>query len=131
MPQNPVPGDNSMQRLSWSFLALALVPVGVGAQPTPPPDSGDALCEEGPTQVVEPDLSHPDPQGFYSLFNGTDLKGWWLNCITGHTAGAPEPGGPIFRVDTVRKALYSNRRTYGGGVLMTRAKFMDYELEFD
>jgi hypothetical protein len=102
----------------------------VQAQPTPAPTSGDAPCEEWPREAVEPDLSHPDAEGFHSLFNGVDFSGWWLNCRSSHTSGA-DTGGPIFRVDPDRKAIYSTQRGLAGGVLMTRAKFMDYELAFD
>jgi hypothetical protein len=79
---------------------------------------------------VEPDRSHPDAEGFYFLFNGVDLNGWWLNCHSSHSS-TPSSLGPIFRFDKERKALYSTQRGNEGGVLMTKAKFMDYEIVFD
>jgi hypothetical protein len=110
------------------FPTLLLAPAWVQGQPTPAPASGDALCEDPPPEPAAPDVSQPDAAGFHSLFNGVDFNGWWLNCGTAHSRGK----GPLFRVDPEKNALYSNaREELDGGALMTRAKFMDYELLFD
>lgn len=115
---------------SWFFLARALIltPLGVQAQPFPAPASGDAPCGEYPRENVQLDMSRPDSEGFHSLFNGVDFSGWWLNCRSSHSQGDT---GPIFRVDPDRKALYSTQRGNSGGVLMTKAKFGQYEIVFD
>ncbi|MEO6095249.1 MAG: family 16 glycoside hydrolase, partial [Fibrobacteria bacterium] len=64
------------------------------------------------------------------LFNGVDLTDWWQNCNSTHGSS---PGGATFRMDSVRKALYTAQggESGGSGVLMTKAKFGDYELVFD
>jgi hypothetical protein len=116
-----------MRRLVWILPTLVLAPVWVQAQP-PAPASGDALCGEPPPEPVAPDLSRPDAEGYHSLFNGVDFSGWWLNCRTGHSSSV----SAIFRVDPEQKAIYSNARNLtNGGVLMTKATFLDYEIEFD
>ena len=119
-----------MKYISSVFPILVITMVFVQAQPVPAPASGDAPCEERPREAVEPNLSQPDAEGFHSLFNGVDFNGWWLNCLSSHSSGT-DTGGPIFRVDPQRKAIYSTQRGLAGGVLMTKAKFMDYELVFD
>lgn len=118
-----------MRTASWTIPFLVLAPVLVRAQPVPAPATGDARCEEMPREDLEPNLSEPDSEGFRSLFNGVDLGGWWLNCRSSHSSGSTE--GPIIRVDPERKAIYTTQRVVAGGVLMTKAKFMDYEVVFD
>lgn len=113
---------------AFPFVLLAWV--CAQAQPSPAPTSGDAPCEDPPREAIQPDSSQPDSEGFHSLFNGSDFGGWWQNCRTHHSQG--NRSGAVFRVDPARKAIYSTQRGSGaGGVLMTKARYRDYELEFD
>lgn len=120
----------ALEYLLTGLAMLALTSAPARAQPSPAPASGDALCEAPPTSGFEPDLPAPDSAGFRPLFNGTDFTGWWLDCGTAQSQGSSM--GPIFRVDKERQAIYSSERGSGvGGVLMTRARFADYEIVFD
>lgn len=117
--------------LRLGFLILSgLAPAPLSAQPMPAPATGDAVCEAPPSDSAPPGLAAPDSEGFRPLFNGSDFAGWWLDCGTRQSQAGPD--GPVFRVDRERKALYSAQRGSGiGGVLMTRARFADYEIVFD
>ncbi len=75
-------------------------------------------------------ITGPDSNGFYSIFDGVSYTGWWNNCRTPHSNN--NPNGGIFRVDTVRKAIYSMMRgTSIGGLLTSKKKYAHYELVFD
>lgn len=72
----------------------------------------------------------PDANGWMTIFDGKGSKGWWNNCRTTHSNGSNQGG--IFRVDTVRRALYAMQRTGQiGGLFTTKKKFAHYELVFD
>ncbi|MDB5105402.1 MAG: hypothetical protein JWP91_3091 [Fibrobacteres bacterium] len=123
-----------MNKYLGAFLVLRLLLVPVYSQPDNPPKSGDASCQEetafDPKDTVAAD---PDAEGYYPLFNGKDFTGLWQSCLTRHSLGSVD--GAIFRVDTLRKAIYSMQRDSGktatGGVLMTKRKFDNYDLVFD
>jgi hypothetical protein len=123
-----------MKMLVKSPLYMGLCYAFAHAQPDNPPIAGDAPCLEAeamnPSDTV---ASGIDAEGYYSLFNGRDFTGWWQSCRTMHSSGSAE--GAIFRVDTLRKAIYSTQRGSGpaavGGILMTNKIFDHYELVFD
>jgi hypothetical protein len=102
------------------------------SQPTPAPTTADAAC--GSVPAANPSdtvVSTPNSEGFYSLFNGKDFTGWWQSCNTGHSSSDPAKGA-IFRVDAERKAIYTTQRgTNVGGILMTKKKFLNYEIAFE
>jgi hypothetical protein len=126
----PRPGGFSPAPVLIGLAVLAFAAAPVPAQPAPAPASGEAVCEGPPSDSAPPGLSAPDSEGFRPLFNGIDFTGWWLDCGTRQSQAGS--GGPIFRVDRDRKAIYSTQRgTQIGGALMTRARFADYEIVFD
>jgi len=94
----------------------------------------NAPCATEPTLVNgQPDTvtSVPDADGFYSLFDGKSLKGWWENCLTGHSSQDRTLGG-IWIADSTQGALYSQQaNTQAGSVLMTNKNWEHYELIFD
>lgn len=115
-------------------MALATLAAGASfAQPTPIPTAGDAPCAAEPTGAALTDTvpSEMDGEGYYSLFNGTDFKGWWQSCLTLHSNGSTTGG--IFRVSPEEKAIFLSQRNFNGigGLLMTKKKFDHYELVFD
>jgi len=91
-------------------------------------------CDAGPVQVNgKPDtLSEvPDSLGFYSLFNGKDLKGWWENCGSHHSDQDKTNGG-LWVVDSSLGVLFSSQNTNGAGSLLsTNKKYDNYELTFE
>ena len=115
----------------WAVFAFA----GVGfSQPAPIPTGANSPCQTGPTLITGiPDtvVSAPDSAGFRSIFNGTDLKGWWEDCQSGHSS-ADRTLGPIWLVDPANKLLFGNQNTNGaGGILATNKILGNYELVFD
>jgi Domain of Unknown Function (DUF1080) len=100
-------------------------------EPTPIPTTGDAACAQAPTgTATDTVVSAMDSEGYYSLFNGTDLTGWFHSCQTSHSGGSAQGG--IFRVSPENQAIYLMQRgTSTGGILMTKKKFEHYELVFD
>jgi hypothetical protein len=91
----------------------------------------NAPCQDGPKMVGgQPDtvVSTPDAEGFFSLFNGTDLTGWWENCQT-HTTDTKLGG--VWIVDPSQKAIYSREEGANGNILVTNKKFDHYELIMD
>lgn len=106
--------------------------LSVWAQPTPAPTTGDAPCADEPTgAVTDTVVSVPDADGYFNLFDGT-FKGWWQSCKTTHSQGSNQ--GAIFRIGTSdgKPAIYSTQRgTSTGGLLMTKKKFIDYEIVID
>lgn len=82
------------------------------------------------TQSDDPNLWGPDSNGFYSIFDGRSSRGWWQNCRTPHSNN--NASGAIFRIDTVRKAIYTMQRSTSiGGLLATKKKYAHYEIVFD
>jgi hypothetical protein len=105
--------------------------IAVRAQPTPAPATGDLACKtEEQVDPADTVAGTPDAEGFLSLFDGT-FKGWFQSCRTGHS-GFNTAQGAIFRIGTAdgRPAIYSTERDLAGGVLMTNAKFGNYEIRF-
>lgn len=121
-----------MMRFSaWIFVPPLLAITVAMAQPEGIPGSGDAPCAEVPdSSAMRAGMGFPDAEGFYPLFNGTDLTGWWQNCSTRHSHESRE--GAIFRVNPGERALYSAQRFDSiGGVLMTEKTFDHCELRFE
>ena len=125
---------NAKTRIFTALAFLILGRVAEGQQIPPAPNTPDLTCAQSPPTPSEQGdtvVSMPDADGFYSLFNGRNFTGWWHNCNTEQSPGGRSEGGAIFRVDSVRKAIYSNARNNQGGVVMTKRKFENYELIFD
>jgi hypothetical protein len=94
------------------------------------PTTGDLPCSSaGPESDTPTGL--PDIDGYVSVFNGTDFKGWWHDCQSSYSSTDPA-NGAIFRVDPSIKAIYSTQRgTNTGGLLMSNKKYLNYEIIFD
>jgi hypothetical protein len=124
---------NRKQVLLSTTLSLTTV-IGVAfSQPPKAPTTPDAACEsEAAALDAEKDtvVSVPDANGFYSIFDGKTLKGWWQDCATTHSAD-DRTLGAIFKVDVAHKAIYAMSREGVGGILATRKKYAHYELVFD
>lgn len=70
----------------------------------------------------------PDSEGFVSIFNGTDLTGWWEDCQT-HTTDTKSGG--VWIVDPSQHILYSREEGANGDILVTNKKYDNYEIIFD
>jgi hypothetical protein len=116
------------------LVALVSVPLQLRAQPVLGVSATNLPCTSVPTTTGGvPDTlpSAPDSAGFYSLFDGKSLKGWWENCLTGHSSQDRTLGG-IWVADSTHGALYSQQaNTLAGSVLMTNKSYEHYELIFD
>lgn len=104
------------------------------AQPVLSIPSTNTACASAPTTVGgAPDtlVAPPDADGFYPLFDGKSLKGWWENCLTTHSSQDRTLGG-IWLADSTHGAIYSQQaNTQAGSVLMTNKNWEHYELIFD
>ncbi len=114
---------------TWTFNGLLVVGsifVQVAnAQPTPPPAPYLDCAEEPQGAATDTVQSSRDAEGFYSLFDGTTATGWWEDCGTAH-------GGPAkWKVVPELKAIFSTQDGSRGGLLMTKKKFLNYELIWD
>ena len=116
--------------------SLFAVPVMAGflyAQPTfvAGQSTAEKLCSVDTAASFQIDtvVGAPDANGFYSIFNGKDFKGWWQNCISTHSTD--KSNGGIWRVDSVRKAIYAMSRSGSGGLLSTHKRYAHYELMFE
>jgi hypothetical protein len=125
----------SLKKNTSTVLVLigAIFALPIFAQPTPIPTTGDAACAPEPTTAAtDTVVSSPNDSGYYSLFDGT-LKGWWQSCLTGHSNNSPL--GAVFRVgsDNGKPAIYTAQHNSdgNGGLLMTKKKFINYEIVFD
>ncbi len=110
----------------------AFFSVAAFAQPKTAPTTPDAPCVTiEPTSAIEKDtvVSTPDDSGYYSIFDGSSLKGWWQDCKTSHSSN--QSTGAIFKADPVHKAIYAMSREGNGGILATNKKYAHYELIFD
>lgn len=116
------------------LFTLGIATVPATAQPVLGVTSANAPCASGPTLVNGvPDTvpSAPDAEGFYSLFDGKSLKGWWENCNTTHSSQDRTLGG-IWLADSTHGALYSQQASsQAGSILMTNKSWEHYELIFD
>jgi hypothetical protein len=90
----------------------------------------NAPCQDGPKMVGgKPDTVNTLlDSGFISLFNGTDLKGWWENCNT-HTTD--KVNGGVWIVDPSQHAIYSREEGQNGDILVTNQNFDNYEFIMD
>ncbi len=123
-------------RVSPSFIALAgmaLFAAVAFAQPTlaPTQTTPEKLCSVDTAVSFRTDtvVTTSDENGFYSIFNGKDFTGWWQNCISSHSTD--KSNGAIWRVDSVRKAIYAMSRSGSGGLLSTHKRYAHYELMFE
>jgi hypothetical protein len=100
--------------------------------------SVDTAASNAALTATDTVASIPDSNGFRAVFNGKDFTGWWQNCRSTHTSN--KTWGGIFRVDSVRKAIYVMQRngTFGGtsisqngGLLSTRKRYDHYDISFD
>ena len=113
------------------FISLFSASVALAVQPTLTVPVVNYPCQDGPKMVGgKPDtvVSVPDSEGFYSLFNGTDLTGWWEDCQT-HTTDTKLGG--IWIVDPTQHLLYSREEGQNGDILVTNKIFDNYELILD
>jgi hypothetical protein len=90
----------------------------------------NAPCDDGPKLSGGKPISVGTPldSGFVSLFNGTDLTGWWENCNV-HTTDKVKGG--VWIVDPSSKILYSREEGQNGDILVTNESFDNYELVMD
>jgi hypothetical protein len=90
----------------------------------------NAPCDDGPKMVGgKPDtVNTPLDSGFVSLFNGTDLKGWWEDCAT-HTTDTKLGG--VWIVDPSQHILFSREEGQNGDILVTNQNFDNYEVILD
>ncbi len=110
--------------------ALSVFAVATYSQPAAP-TTPDAVCAEVPAATgFDTVQSAATKDGFYQLFNGTDFTGWWQSCKTTHSSSNTQLGG-VFRVDPTLKAIYTTQRGSAGGILMTKKKYLNYELVFE
>lgn len=124
--------------VTWkSVLVLFGALAAAHAQPELGVAKVNAPCDAGPILIGgaggAPDTvaSAPDSLGFYSIFDGKTLKGWWENCQTSQSS-ADRNLGAIWLVDTAQRALYSNQAPSGAGsILMTNKSYGNYEIVFD
>ncbi|MEO6094857.1 MAG: family 16 glycoside hydrolase [Fibrobacteria bacterium] len=87
-------------------------------------------CEDGPKMVggKAESVETPLDSGFISIFNGTDLKGWWEDCAT-HTTDTKVGG--VWFVDPSSKLLYSREEGQNGDILVTNQNYDHYEFIID
>jgi hypothetical protein len=117
-----------------SLLAATVVAGFAVAQPTlVASQMGPELpCSVDTSAVAQVDtvVGTPDANGFYTIFNGKDFTGWFQNCRSSHSSGDRNLGA-IWRIDTVRKAIYAMSRNQVGGLLSTKKRYAHYELMFN
>jgi hypothetical protein len=97
------------------------------AQPAAVPTTAESPCQDNPGTD---DVSTPLDSGFVSIFNGTDLKGWWNNCHGEDADHLNSSGGGIYKADPVIKAIYSQQRPTGkgGSALCTNKAYGNQEI---
>ena len=90
----------------------------------------NAPCQDGPKLVGgKPETVKVGVgDGFYSIFNGKDLSGWWENCAP-HTTD--KVVGGVWIVDPSSKILYSREEGPNGDILMTNQDYTHYEIIMD
>lgn len=90
----------------------------------------NAPCDEGPKLSGGKPITVDTPldSGFVSIFNGTDLKGWWENCNT-HTTD--KTLGGVWIVDPSSHILYSREEGQNGDILATNTNYDNYEIILD
>lgn len=102
------------------------------AQPQPMVPVKNDACPTGPIMKGgKPDTveAAPDAEGFVSLFNGTDFKGWWEDCQTTHSGTSTT--GAVWLVDSIQHLIFSREDNQVGSILVTNKSFDNYELILD
>ncbi len=119
-----------MKKILFTGIILCGALATVSAQPAITVPVVNANCDDGPKLVGgKPDtVATPLDSGFISLFNGTDLKGWWEDCNT-HTTDKTKGG--VWIVDPSSKILYSREEGQNGDILVTNQNFDNYEFMVD
>jgi len=124
---------NTRRLIQTSLIASPLAVGFLWAQPTlvPSQTTAEKLCSVDTASAFLADTvtATPDANGFYPIFNGKDFTGWWQNCISTHSTD--KTNGAIWRVDSVRKAIYAMSRNGSGGLLSTHKRYAHYELMFE
>ncbi|MEO7425665.1 MAG: DUF1080 domain-containing protein [Fibrobacteria bacterium] len=113
------------------LLVSAAAGLALAAQPVISIPVTNAPCQEGPKMNgAFPDTvsAQPDSEGFVSIFNGTDLTGWWEDCQA-HTT--EKKFGGIWIVDPSQQILYSKEDGGNGNILVTNKKYDNYEIVLD
>lgn len=116
---------------AWPALALAAFVFAAADQPAISVPVTNSPCQDGPKMNgTKPDTvaAAPDSEGFVSIFNGTDLTGWWEDCQT-HTTDTKSGG--VWIVDPSQHILYSREEGANGDILVTNKKYDNYEIVFD
>jgi hypothetical protein len=87
-------------------------------------------CQDGPKMVGGRVEIYEDPleDGFVSIFNGTNLTGWWENCAR-HTTD--KNVGGVWIVDPNSKILYSREEGPNGNILVSNQNYDHYEFVMD
>lgn len=108
-------------------LVSALGAAAVFAQPGAVPSSTEAPCQDA---AGTDSVAIPMDSGFVSIFNGTDLKGWWNNCHGEDANHSNTTKGGIYKADATLHAIYSQQRatTPGGSALCTNKKYGNQEI---
>ena len=106
---------------------IAAAASAVNAQPGPVPATAEAPCVDN---AGTDDVSIPGDSGFVSIFNGTDLKGWWNNCHGEDANHSNSTKGGIYKVDPALHAIYTQQRATapGGSALCTNKKYGNQEI---
>lgn len=115
----------------YPLLPLAAFVFAFADQPAISVPVTNAPCQDGPKMNgTKPDTvaSVPDSEGFFSIFNGTDLTGWWEDCQT-HTTDTKSGG--VWIVDPNQHILYSREEGANGDILVTNKKYDNYEIVLD
>jgi hypothetical protein len=127
-------GRKMESNMSWiKNIVNAVVSVGVLsvlpalAQPNQP-TTEEYLCSPTPTNE-EVASTEMDKDGWVSLFDGVSWKGLWQNCQSSHSSDKAK--GAIWKIDPVEKAIFSTQRGSSGGLLLTKKKYGNYEVQFD
>jgi|GEM_PF-903347 len=125
---------NARRLIQTSLIASTLAVGFLWAQPTlvPSQTSAEKLCsiDTAASFLSDTVVATPDANGFYPIFNGKDFTGFWQNCLSTHSNG-DRTNGAIWRVDSVRKAIYAMSRNQVGGLLSTHKRYAHYELIFE
>lgn len=114
-----------------AFILTALATAACAfAQPAAVPMTAEAPCQDAPGAD---DVSVPMDSGFVSIFNGTDLKGWWNNCHGEDANHSNTTKGGIYKVDPAVKAIYTQQRATapGGSALCSNKKYGNQEVIMD
>lgn len=119
-----------LKRLLSAASALLAAAAFAGQPPLTADPVVNAPCDDGPKTANGKPIAVGTPldSGFVSLFNGTDLTGWWENCAA-HSSDKVKGG--LWIVDPATHAIYSTQVNGNGGMLTTNETFDNYELVVD